>query len=82
MSVVLVVVPVLVLQCWCRGVDGATTVDVGIGVNSCFRWGNRGALGFAACLTSYGAYCAVDNYHSVRAVQQRVRKHYDQSHQS
>jgi len=46
------------------------------------KWGNRGALGFAACLTSYGAYCAVDNYHSVRAVQQRVRKHYDQSHQS
>ena len=45
-SVVLVVVPVLVLQCWCRGVVGATSVDVGIGVNSCFRWGNRGALGF------------------------------------
>ena len=73
-------------QCRCCSVGVAVSMVLPVSVlvsvlMVVFRWGNRGALGFAACLTSYGAYCAVDNYHSVRAVQQRVRKHYDQFHQ-
>ena len=33
---------------------------------------NRGSLLFGGCLASYGVYCAIDNYHSVRALQHRV----------